>query len=63
MSDRSVAHPPRLIPWAEYASLHGVTTKTLDRWVRRKILPIPEYINGRKYLPAGVQPQRDNEAA
>jgi hypothetical protein len=62
MSDQSTTSR-RLVPWSQFAAAHGVTTRTLDRWVTREIIPGAQYINGRKYLPADVEPRRDDEPA
>jgi hypothetical protein len=48
-------------PHRRFARRHGVTPKTIDRWVEREILPKPEYINGRKYWPVDTKPRRDDE--
>jgi hypothetical protein len=46
-------------PWPKLADRHGVTERTLDRWVEKKIIPPPEYINGRKYGDADAAPKLD----
>jgi hypothetical protein len=46
-------------PWGRHAKRHGVSTKTLDRWVKAGIVDPPEYINGRKYGDPDSSPRRD----
>ena len=38
-----------LVPQAEKAKRHGVSSKTIDNWVAEGILPEPRRIKGRKY--------------
>jgi DNA-binding transcriptional MerR regulator len=38
-----------LIPATPYAQKKGVSPKTLDRWVKQKLIDPPVRINGRKY--------------
>ena len=40
---------PRFVPHGAAAKLRGVSTRTLDRWIKAGILPSPQRINGRKY--------------
>jgi hypothetical protein len=47
-----------LLTFSKFAALHSVSTKTLDRWIERKVLPEPVYIRNRKYFPADVVPQQ-----
>jgi predicted DNA-binding transcriptional regulator AlpA len=64
MSDLSnSATPKRLIPHRRYAEAHGVSTKTIDRWVADGILPEPTRINARKYFQEGTEPRHDGESA
>jgi predicted DNA-binding transcriptional regulator AlpA len=60
-SDES--QPKRLVPHRRYAERHGVSTKTIDRWVADGILPEPTRINARKYFEEGTEPRRDSERA
>jgi hypothetical protein len=53
--------PSRKIPFAEFARIWGVSTRTLDRWIEQKILPEPERINSRKYFSSDVTPRHDVE--
>jgi len=53
----------KLEAWRKYAERRGVSTRTLDRWVEDGILPEPERINGRKYLPSDTEPRLDSEQA
>jgi hypothetical protein len=46
-------------PWRLHAARHGVSTRTLDRWVIAGILNAPEVINGRKYGDPTAEPRRD----
>jgi hypothetical protein len=46
-----------------FAALRGVSGRTIDRWVAAKILPPPEYVNGRKYWDPDVEPRQDAAAA
>jgi DNA-binding transcriptional MerR regulator len=57
--------PPRrgLVPQAEKAKRHGVSSKTIDNWVRVGILSEPVRINGRKYHDADEQPRLDTAEA
>jgi predicted site-specific integrase-resolvase len=52
---------PAWLPYARYAERKGVTTKTLDRWVAKGILPPPKRVNNRKYLDENIQPRQDRE--
>jgi hypothetical protein len=45
--------------WPAKAKRHGVSTRTLDRWVDKRIISPPEYINGRKYGDPNEEPQLD----
>jgi len=45
--------------WPNKAKRHGVSTRTLDRWVDKRIIDPPQYIRGRKYGPADEEPQLD----
>jgi hypothetical protein len=45
--------------WSKKAERHGVSTRTLDRWVEQGIIDPPEYINGRKYAHPDVEPRTD----
>jgi hypothetical protein len=49
----------RRIAWRKYAERKGVSTRTLDRWALRGIIPRPDRINGRKYLPEDTEPRLD----
>jgi hypothetical protein len=46
-------------PWRRLAEKHGVSTKTLDRWVTRGIIDPPERINKRKYGDLAAEPRVD----
>jgi len=46
-------------PWRRLAEKHGVSTKTLDRWVVRGIIDPPERINKRKYGDLAAEPRLD----
>ena len=50
--------PRPKLSFSRFAQLHGVSPKTLDRWVQKGILPQPTYVCGRKFFDAGVVPQR-----
>jgi len=45
--------------WPTKARRHGVSTRTLDRWVAKGIIAPPEYINGRKYGDPDAEPRCD----
>ena len=45
--------------WPAKASRHGVSTRTLDRWVAKGIIDPPEYIRGRKYGSVDAEPRFD----
>jgi hypothetical protein len=45
--------------WPAKAKRHGVSTRTLDRWVPKGIIGPPEYVNGRKYGDADEEPRLD----
>jgi hypothetical protein len=51
--------PKRLETWAAHARRFGISTKALDNWVARGIVPPAEVINGRKYGSADTTPRRD----
>jgi len=62
MTLSSTAPPPpsrRHETWAAKAKRHGVSTKTLGRWVIAKIIDPPVYIRGRKYGDADEQPRHE----
>jgi hypothetical protein len=46
-------------PHRQFAQRLGVSTRTVDRWVERRILPEPERIRGWKYWDPGTQPRQD----
>ena len=45
--------------WPAKARRHGVSTRTLDRWVDRGIIDPPEKIRGRKYGNLDEEPLLD----
>jgi len=45
--------------WPAKAKRHGVSTRTLDRWVVNGVIDPPEYIRGRKYGVADEEPRLD----
>jgi len=45
--------------WPAKAKRHGVSTRTLDRWVNKGIIDPPEYIRGRKYGSLDEEPLLD----
>jgi hypothetical protein len=45
--------------WRKKAERHGVSPRTLDRWVTKGIIDPPEYINGRKYGTSAEEPRLD----
>ena len=45
--------------WPVKAKRHGVSTRTLDRWVEKRIIDPPEYIRGRKYGDLDAEPRLD----
>jgi len=49
--------------WREKAKRHGVSTRTLDRWVVQGIIAPPDYVNRRKYGDPDEEPRRDADAA
>jgi hypothetical protein len=51
--------PTRREPWKKKALRHGVSTRTLDRWVVAGIIAKPVIINGRKYGDAEEEPRID----
>ena len=51
-------YPVAKLSFSAFARLHGVSPKTLDRWIERGVLPAPTYISGRKYFDVDVVPQR-----
>lgn len=55
--------PKRREAWPKLAARHGVSTKTLDRWVDDKIIDPPEYINKRKYGNPDAAPRLDADTA
>jgi predicted site-specific integrase-resolvase len=54
---------PQRESWSRFAERHGVSPKTLDRWVAAGRMPRPEYINGRKYAHPETKPRQDDEDA
>jgi len=46
--------------WPAKAKRHGVSTRTLDRWVARGIIDPPEKIRGRKYGNPDEEPLLDD---
>jgi hypothetical protein len=61
MSDIADIEPreQRRESWPAHARRHGVSVRTLDRWVAQGILEPPERIRGRKYANPESQPRRD----
>jgi MerR HTH family regulatory protein len=55
--------PKRREPWSKLAKRHGVSPRTLDRWVRAGILTPPERIRGRKYGDPLETPRLDTTPA
>jgi DNA-binding transcriptional MerR regulator len=55
--------PTRLEPARKFAERHGVSVKTLDRWVKSGILSPPDKINGRNYHNPDNKPRRDDARA
>jgi predicted site-specific integrase-resolvase len=51
-----------LQPVRKFADRHGVSVRTVDRWAEAGIIPRPQIIRGRKYLPEGTEPLRDRES-
>jgi hypothetical protein len=45
--------------WPAKAKRHGVSTRTLDRWVDKGVIDPPEYIRGRKYGSSDEEPRLD----
>jgi MerR HTH family regulatory protein len=45
--------------WPAKAKRHGVSTRTLDRWVERGIIDPPQKIRGRKYGDPDAEPRLD----
>jgi hypothetical protein len=61
VSDQPMFESPgkRREAWPAKAKRHGVSTRTLDRWVDKRIIGPPEYINGRKYGDPNEEPLLD----
>jgi hypothetical protein len=59
--DQPTAEHPvkRRESWPVKAKRHGVSTRTLDRWVEKRIINPPEYIRGRKYGSSDEEPRLD----
>jgi hypothetical protein len=53
----------RLEPWPVKAKRHGVTTRTLTRWVEQGLINSPKKINGRNYGDPNEEPRADTDAA
>jgi predicted site-specific integrase-resolvase len=51
--------PPRRESWRKKADRHGVSTRTLDRWVEKGIIEKPTIIRGRKYGAVDEEPRTD----
>ena len=39
----------------------GKSEKTIDRWVKSGVLPLPDYINGRRHWRRSALEQRERE--
>jgi DNA-binding transcriptional MerR regulator len=40
----------RLVPARDVAARYGVSLRSIDRWLAKKVLPVPDrVINGRRY--------------
>jgi hypothetical protein len=71
MSTIDLTEPPkpkrrerRLESNRAFAERHGVSTRTIDRWVKAGVLPRPTaVINGRKYWAPHITPKLDADAA
>jgi hypothetical protein len=59
--DQSTTEHPgkRRESWPVKAKRYGVSTRTLDRWVEKRIIDPPEYIRGRKYGSSDEEPRLD----
>lgn len=54
----------RLESQRAFAERHGVSTRTIDRWVKAGILPAPTaVIRTRKYWDPRIAPRQDADAA
>jgi DNA-binding transcriptional MerR regulator len=49
----------RLEPARKKAERHGVTVRTLDRWVAEGVIDPPVRIHNRKYYDEGSEPRLD----
>ena len=61
VNDQQAAENPgrRRESWPAKAKRHGVSTRTLDRWVAKGIIDPPQYIRGRKYGSPDEEPLLD----
>ncbi len=60
MSDSATPVQKTREPHRRFAERHGVSTKTIDRWVEAKILPPPDRIRNRKYWDPNTEPRHDD---
>lgn len=51
----------RKLTHTKKAEQQGVSTRTLDRWVKDGVIDPPERVNRRKYYAENSQPHRDDE--
>jgi DNA-binding transcriptional MerR regulator len=51
----------RLEPARKYAERHGVTVRTVDRWVEKGVVDPPIRIRNRKYFEEGTEPRLDQQ--
>jgi hypothetical protein len=61
MTDQSEKDAIRL-PIRRWAERHGVSVRTVHRWAESGIVPEPERIRGRNYMPANVEPRTEDKA-
>jgi hypothetical protein len=59
---RKTKRPKRREPWPKLAKRHGVSPRTLDRWVQSGIIDPPEYINSKKYGDPDQAPRLDKSS-
>ena len=63
MTDEAKRDQVRVVPIRRYAERHGVSVRTVHRWAEAGVVPEPERIRGRNYMPADAEPRRDGKAA